>query len=222
VADRLPIIAIIGGTGNEGMGLALRWAAAGYKIIIGSRQEEKAKSAAEKINHRLGINSVEAMENTNAAKMADICVLTVMHSAHQTALESLKNVLHNKILIDATSRVDFKDPKPPKSPSAAQQAVEILDSSMKVVGAFQNVPARLLVKDVGEAMDADVLVCSDELPAAEIVLKLAEAAGMRGFYAGGLENSNVVEGITSLLISLNRHYGVKDASIKVAGISKSS
>lgn len=213
-----PIIAILGGTGKEGTGLALRWSAAGYPVVIGSRVLEKASQAAENINLMLGIKTVRGKENIDAAKAADICVLTVIQSAHNETLDNLKGILDGKILIDATSRVDYRDPKPPSPPSAGQQAQEILGASVRVVAAFQNVPAKLLSRGIGQPLDADVLVCADDLEAAQQVIRLTEAAGMRGYYAGGLENATVVEGVTSILISMNKHYGLKDASIKVAGI----
>lgn len=214
-----PRIAILGGTGKEGTGLALRWAAAGYIILIGSRQVEKAKVIADNINNQLGINRVIGLSNLDAANQAEICVLTVIHSAHRQALESVKDALPGKILVDATSRVDFRDPKPPELPCAAQEAQNLLGRSVRVVAAFQNVPAKSLIKNVGKSMDADVLVCADDIPAAEQVIQLTQAAGMRGYYAGGLANAIVVEGLTSILISLNHHYGVKEASIRVTGIS---
>lgn len=215
-----PTIVIIGGTGKEGTGLALRWAAAGYKIVIGSRQAEKASMTANNINNRLGIQTVIGLENADAVKKADICVLTVIQSAHQQALESLKNVLQGKILVDATSRVDFHDPRPPGPPSAAQLAQDLLGPSVRVVAAFQNVPAKSLTKAIGEPLDADVLVCSDDLEAAELVIRLADKARMRGYYAGALANAIIVEGLTSILISMNKHYGGNDASIMVTGLAE--
>jgi NADPH-dependent F420 reductase len=214
----LPTIAIIGGTGKEGTGLALRLAAAGYRIVIGSRQIEKAKLTADTINQQLGVDYVTGLENPEAAKTAEICVLTVVQSAHQQALESLKDVLQGKILVDATSRVDFHDPRPPEPPSAAQQSQDLLGPSIRVVAAFQNVPAKSLSREIGKSMDADVLVCSDDLKAAEQVIQLAQQAGMQGYYAGGLANAIVVEGLTSILISMNKHYLVKNASVRVTGI----
>ena len=214
-----PIIAILGGTGKEGVGLALRWAIAGYKIVIGSRQAEKARMAAGDINNRLVINSVIGLENTEAVAEADICVLTVVQSAHQPVLLSLKGVLQGKILVDATARVDYQNPRPPDPPSAAQQAQEILGPAVRVVAAFQNVPAKTLTKAIDQPIDADVLVCSDDIPAAEQIIQLANAAGLRGYYAGLLANANVVEGLTAILISTNKHYGIKDARIMVSGIS---
>jgi NADPH-dependent F420 reductase len=214
-----PRIAIIGGTGKEGSGLALRWAAAGYEILIGSRQAEKASLVADKINLQLGITRVVGLENREAIKLADICVLTVIHTAHHDVVESIMDVIDGKILVDATSRVDFKDPKPPIPPCAAEETRLILGTKARIVAAFQNVPARLLRQNPGERIDADALVCSDDLDAAEQVIRMAKAAGMQGYYAGPLANANVVEGLTSLLISLNSHYGVKDASVHITGIS---
>jgi NADPH-dependent F420 reductase len=216
----LPTIAILGGTGKEGRGLAPRWASAGYPIIIGSRQPDRAQATAAELNDELKIDLVRAMENGPAARRADICVLTVVQAAHQAALESLKEDLQGKILIDATARVDFRDPRPPAPPSAARLAQDILGPGVRVVAAFQNAPAHSLKKNLGGSLNADVLVCADDLPAADQVIQLARAAGMRGWYAGGLDNAIVVEGLTSILISLNQRYGVKTASIGVTGIEK--
>ena len=118
----LPVIAILGGTGKEGPGLALRWASVGYRIIIGSRQAEKAQATAAELNDRLGAEVVRGLENSQAARQADICVLTVVQEAHQAALQTLREDLQGKILVDATARVDFLDPRPPDPPSAARTA----------------------------------------------------------------------------------------------------
>lgn len=217
-SSSLPIIAILGGTGKEGPGLALRWASAGYPIIIGSRQAEKAQATAAELNERLGAQAARGLENGPAAREADICVLTVVQEAHQSALRSLRADLQGKILVDATARVDFRDPRPPGPPSAARIAQEILGPGVRVVGAFQSVPAHALKKNLGQKIDAEVLVCADDLAAAETVIELANAAGMAGFYAGGLDNALVVEGLTAILISLNKYYGVKTASIHMAGL----
>ncbi len=216
----LPTIAILGGTGKEGPGLALRWASVGYTILIGSRQLEKAQATAAILNSALNGNTVQAMENGLAARLADICVLTVLQAAHQAALESLKDDLQGKILVDATARVDFRDPRPPEPPSAARIAQEILGLGVRVVAAFQNAPAHSLKKNLGGSLNTDVLVCADDLSAADQVIQLAQAGGMRAFYAGGLDNAIVVEGLTSILLSLNQRYGVKTASIGVTGIEK--
>ena len=144
-----PTIAILGGIGKEGVGLALRWASVGYPVIIGSRQVEKAQAAAEEINKSLGQDCVVGMENSSAATKVDICVLTVVQSVHQAALESLKETLKGKILVDATARVDFRDPKPPAPPAAARLAQEILGDGVRVVAAFQNVFFYVLKKNLG-------------------------------------------------------------------------
>ncbi|MEW5871152.1 MAG: NADPH-dependent F420 reductase [Chloroflexota bacterium] len=217
----LPKIAILGGTGKEGPGLALRWGRAGYPILIGSRQLEKAQATAAELNEKLGLHgpgAVQGLENAEAARQAEICVLTVVQSAHQAALEGLRQALQGKILVDATARVDFRDPRPPEPPAAARTAQEILGPGVRVVAAFQNVPAHALKKNLDQSLDTDVLVCADDLEAAQAVMQLAQAAGMRAYYAGGLDNALVVEGLTSILISLNKHYGVKTASIGVTGL----
>src|SRR3990172_3415622 len=110
--SELPRLAILGGTGNEGPGLALRWGSAGYPIIIGSRYADKAQETAQALNEQLGIETIQGMVNNLAARDADICVLTVVHTAHQAAIESLGEDLQGKILVDATARVDFRDPRP--------------------------------------------------------------------------------------------------------------
>lgn len=214
----LPTIAILGGTGKEGPGLALRWAKAGYPIIIGSRQEDRAKTTATELNRQLGDGSIIGLHNSEAARQADICVLTVVQTAHQSALESLKDDLRGKILVDATARVDFRDPKPPSSPSAARMAQNKLGTEVRVVAAFQNVPASVLKVNLDEPLEVDVLVCSDDVPAALEVVELAKAIGMRAYYAGGLDNAVVVEGLTSILISINKHYGGHSAAIQVTGV----
>jgi 8-hydroxy-5-deazaflavin:NADPH oxidoreductase len=216
--ENLPTIAILGGTGKEGPGLALRWASAGYPILIGSRQAEKAVATAQELNAKLGSDRVQGLENVQATRQAQICVLTVVQSAHQAALETLKEDLQGKILVDATARVDFRDPRPPLPPAAARQAQDLLGPGVRVVAAFQNVPAHLLKKNLGQPLDVDVLVCSDDRGAAEQVSRLAEAAGMRAYLAGGLDNALVVEGLTSLLLSINQNYGIRTASIVVSGV----
>ncbi len=216
----LPTIAILGGTGKEGPGLALRWASVGYPIIIGSRQLEKAQAVAAELNAALKQDTVQAMENGPAARQADISVLTVSQAAHQAALESLKDDLQGKLLVDATARVDFRDPRPPAPPSAARLAQDILGPGVRVVAAFQNAPAHSLKKNLGGALNTDVLVCADDPASADPVIRLAQAAGMRAFYAGGLDNAIVVEGLTSILLSLNQRYSVRTASIAVTGVEK--
>jgi NADPH-dependent F420 reductase len=214
----LSTIAVLGGTGKEGPGLAMRWAIAGYKVIIGSRQLEKAQRIAQELNQRLNINTITGLANQDAARHAKISVLTVVATAHQPALHGLVDALQGKILVDATARVDFRDPHPPEPPAAARTAQQILGSSVRVVAAFQNVPAHKLRQNLYQPLDTDVMVCADDSDAAEQIMKLAEMGGMRAYYAGNLDNALIVEGLTALLISMNKYYSVKTASIGISGI----
>ena len=211
-------IAILGGTGQLGPGLALRWAHAGHRVIIGSRQAEKAQSVAAELNTELGRDAIGAKMNADAARSADICVLTVEESAHLAALESVKNELKGKVLIDTTARVSPPDWNPPAPPAAAKIAQDLLGSEVRVVAAFQTVPAVSLRKNFTQPLDSDVLVCADEPAAAEIVIALARDAGLQAYYAGILDKSIVVEGLTSILVSMNKYYKSRHGTLKVAGI----
>jgi len=218
MAKELPILAILGGTGKEGPGLAMRWAYAGYQVIIGSRLKQKAQQTATVLNEELNLDIVTGLENDQAARMADICIFTVEQSAHQAALVGLKDALQGKILVDATARVDFRDPNPPTAPAAAEIAQKILGDSVRVVAAFQNVPAHALRRNLGEMLATQVIVCSDDELAAEEVIDLAQGGGMKAYYGGTLTNAIVVEGLVSVLISMNKYYGIKTASIAVTGL----
>jgi 8-hydroxy-5-deazaflavin:NADPH oxidoreductase len=218
MSDTKPTVAVLGGTGNEGPGLAMRWANAGYKIMIGSRQKEKAEAVAVELNQKLNIDTILGMQNAEAARVADISVLTVVASAHQLALQSLQEALQGKILVDATARLSFPSLKPPSPPSAAEIAQEILGPDVRVVAAFQNVPAHAL-RELDKPVPSDVLVCADDLDAAQQVIRLAQGGGMGAYYAGKLTNAITVEGLTSLLVVMNKHYKIKSASIGITGIN---
>ena len=220
MGDTKPIIAVLGGTGKEGPGLAMRWATVGYKIIIGSRQAEKAERVAAELNEKLGLDSITGLQNAAAARAADISVLTVVATAHHPAVEALKEALSGKIMVDATARIDFRDPKPPAPPAAAEIAQKILGDEARVVAAYQNVPAHSLKHNLGGSIDTDVMICANDIDAAQRVIELTESAGMNAFYAGGLSNAIIVEGLTAILISMNKYYGSKTASIGITGISK--
>lgn len=211
-------IAILGGTGQLGPGLALRWAHAGHHVIIGSRQVEKAQAVAAELNTELGRELIEGKENSDAARLADVCVLTVQQSAHLPALESVKNELLGKVLVDTTARVSPPDWTPPAPPAAAQIAQDLLGNDVRVVAAFQTVPASSLRKNYAQPLDSDVLVCADDSTNAETVMDLARDAGLRAYYAGTLEKAIVVEGLTSVLVSMNKYYKSRHGTLKVAGI----
>jgi len=211
-----PTIAILGGTGHEGTGLALRWASNGYEVIIGSRKEEKALQVTRELNEILGKDLIRGMDNSSAAREADINVLTVVATAHEAAVTGLKDDLQGKILVDATARIKFPNPKPPEPPSAARIAQEILGDDVRVVAAFQNIPASVL-KDLGKELDSDVLVCADQQDDAAQVMELIRGAGMNAYYVGNLDIAITVEGITAVLVYLNKYNDIKHASIKIVG-----
>lgn len=211
-----PTIAILGGTGHEGTGLALRWAVNGYPIIIGSREEEKALRVTAELNQILGKDLIRGMENGAAAREADINVLTVVASAHEAALTGLKQDLQGKILVDATARIKFPNPRPPAPPSAARMAQDLLGEGVRVVAAFQNIPASAL-RDLEQELDSDVLVCADDREAADLVAGLVRGAGMNAYYVGDLDLAITIEGLTAVLVYLNKYNDIKHASIKIVG-----
>jgi NADPH-dependent F420 reductase len=215
-------IAIIGGTGNEGKGLAYRWAKAGHQIIIGSREHEKAERAVKEIQEFSSIPlNISGKENTAASRLAEIIVLTVPFSAHEKTLETIKKFAQGKIIIDVT--VPLVPPRvtrvqmPPEG-SALMQAKQILGDNVRVSSAFQNVSHELLFKD--HEIECDVLVCGEDKEVRSLVLDLVKDAGMTGWDAGPIENSMVVEGLTSVLIGLNVKYKVHSAGIRITGITK--
>ena len=221
--ENLPVLAILGGTGDLGTGLARRWAQAGYQVIIGSRTVEKAEAAVADLrevmaDRGVGEVTVQAMANADAANAADIVTLTVPFSHQADTLESVRSALQGKILIDVT--VPLVPPKvarvqlPPEG-SAGQIAQQLLGEDVSVVSAFQNVAAAHLQEGAG--VDCDVLVCGNKKAAREEVIKLVEAAGMRGFHAGMINNAAAAEALTSVLIVINKQYGCH-AGIKISGL----
>ncbi len=215
-----PTLAILGGTGKEGGGLALRWAHAGYPVIIGSRSPERAAQAAAEMNTRLGRDAVTSAANLEAAAAADIIILAVPFSAQQATALEVKEALAGKIFVDVT--VPLVPPKvsrvqlPPEG-SAVVAVQKLLGDAVKVVSAFQNVSAHHLV-DLDHGVDCDVLVCGDDKSACETVIELATTAGMTAWHAGPLANSVVAEALTSVLISLNQRYKVTSAGIRLTGL----
>jgi NADPH-dependent F420 reductase len=214
-------LAIVGGTGNEGKGLAYRWVQAGHEVIIGSRNAEKAQKAVDELIEKLGDQTVslKGLENRDAVMACDIAVITVPYTAHRPILEDLKDVLDGKIVIDVV--VPIMPPKVskvqmPPAGSAAQEAQEILGDGCQVVDAFQNISyERLMGK--GDT-DCDVLVCGKGKAARQVVLGLVADTGLKGWDAGPIENAVVVEGLTSVLIGLNIQYKVHASGIRITGI----
>lgn len=214
-------IAIIGGTGKEGKGLAYRWCKAGYRVIIGSRQLEKAQAAVEEVLSLAQQVNLQGLTNPEAADQADLVVLTVPYAVHCDMLTLIKPYLAGKILVDVT--VPLVPPKvtkvqmPPEG-SAAQQAQAILGEETSVVAAFQNISYEKLLND--EQVECDVLVCGSSKAARAVVIGLVQDAGLVGWDAGPIENSVVVEGMTSVLIGLNKQFGVQSAGIRITGVPR--
>ena len=219
--EKMPLlmtIAVLGGTGKEGKGLAHRWARAGYKVLIGSRSPEKAITAASELMEMLeGASSLVGVSNREAAELADIVVLCVPYAAHRETLESVKDVLKGKILVDVTAPLASPKSKVqlPPAGSAAQEAREIVGEGVEVVSAFQDVPYDQLMKD--EEVDCDVLVTGTSKEARAEVLKLVEAANLVGWDAGPIENSVVAEALASVLININKRYGSTHSGIRITG-----
>lgn len=221
--EALPVLAILGGTGDLGTGLARRWAQAGYQVIIGSRTQEKAEAAVadlQEVMAERGLEQVQvsAMENLAAAEAADIVTLTVPFSHQASTLELVKPAVQGKIVIDVT--VPLVPPKVarvqlPEQGSAGQIAQDILGEEVSVVSAFQNVAAAHLQE--GRGIECDVLVCGNKKVAREAVITLVEAAGMRGFHAGMIANAAAAEALTSVLITINKQYGCH-AGIQISGL----
>jgi NADPH-dependent F420 reductase len=214
------VIAVLGGTGHEGSGLAFRWALAGHDVVVGSRSADKALAAAAELNALLaGRGHVRGATNLEAARQARIAVLTVPYSAQRATAEEVRAELDGKILVDVT--VPLAPPvdrvQLPNGESAVLALQRALGPGVTVVSAFQNVSATHL-KDPSHVIDCDVLVCADDKGARERVVALANDAGLRGIHAGALANSAAAEAMTSLLIAINKHYKVRASGVRITGL----
>ena len=221
-ANTIKSIAILGGTGDLGGGLARQWSRAGYQILSGSRTEEKGKAAAEDLLAEFPDLNVTGHENLAAATAADLVVLTVPFAHQISTLESVKSGLVGKVLIDVT--VPLMPPKVgtvqmPEAGCAAVMAQACVGDDVSVVSAFQNVGAMHLQED--HAIECDVLVTGNKKAARDTVISLIEALGLRGWHAGPLANAAAAEALTSVLISINRHHKINGAGIVITGESGS-
>jgi NADPH-dependent F420 reductase len=217
-------IAILGGTGPAGMGLALRWARAGETVIVGSREAQRAQDAAARIKGKIGAGAqISGMENSAACAAADILMLTVPFEGQASLLKQLKPAIRSgSILIDATVPLAASLGGRASRTlgvwqgSAAQQAAELVPRGVSVVSAFHNVSADLLAGDA--PLDCDVIVCSDDPNATQLARELAaKIPGVRAIDGGKLENARIVEQITALLIGLNIHHK-GHAGIRITGL----
>lgn len=218
--ENMPIIAVLGGTGDLGLGLARLLAAAGYPVVIGSRAKDKAVQAAESLASQLG-TTVHGDDNRGAAQSSDIVLLCVPFSNHDAMLEEIKPVMDGKILVDAV--VPLVPPKVsvvqlPPAGSPAVVAQRLLGPNVRVAAAFHNVGAKKL--HGGEKADCDVLVFSDDASVREQVISLANVVATRGVDGGALANAVAAEALTSVLIAINRRYKIPGAGIRITGLPR--
>ncbi len=213
-------VAVIGGTGKEGSGLALRWANSGYRVIIGSRDAAKAQATAEELNAQLGGKYIAGMGNLAAAEQAELIVLSVPYSAHKDTLNTIRPALAGKTLVDVTVPLQppaIRTVTVPAGHAAALEAQQLLGDDVRVVAAFQNVSA-VHLKDLEHHVACDVLICSDHESAKADAIQLVEAAGLVGIDAGPLANAVAVESLTPVLLYINKRYGVKSSGIRITGL----
>ncbi len=218
--DPRPRLAILGGAGKFGSGMAFCWAHAGYSVVLGSRDAARAARVADELNAQLGSQLVSGTDNLQAARQGEVVVLSVPYAAQRAAADEVRSALEGKILVDVTvplvtgavTRVQL----PPEG-SVVAALQRHLGPGVRVVSAFQNVSAAQL-RDVDTDFECDVIVCSDDEPAAGVVVGLAQAAGLRGFYGGPLANSVAAEALSSVLIKINRTFHAHTAGIRIIGI----
>jgi 8-hydroxy-5-deazaflavin:NADPH oxidoreductase len=209
-------VAIVGGTGNLGGALALRLGAPGVKVIIGSRDAQKAQNAVETLKPKMRAGELAGTTNQEAVKQGEFVVIAVPYEGHAQMVQDLKGQLAGKIVIDTVVPLKKVRPFVPPAGSALQEAQEILAGEAPVIGALHNISA----VDLGE-VDAplgDVLVCGDNEEAKQKVMEIIRRIGARAFDAGPATNAYVIEGLTGVIIYLNRKYKSKHGSIKITGI----
>jgi NADPH-dependent F420 reductase len=221
MSDTKPTLAIIGGTGDLGTGLARRWAKAGYPIVIGSRAADKAEAAAAALADLATGAKPKGMANRQAAEAGEVVVVTVPFATASAVLDDIKPAVQGKLVVDTT--VPLMPPRvarvqlPPEGCAAVLTQAR-LGEGVRVVSAFHNVAAHKL-EQVDLAIDCDVLVFGDKAEDREVAIRLAEALGVRGLHAGPLANSAAAEALTSVIIGINRTYKVDGASIRITGFA---
>jgi 8-hydroxy-5-deazaflavin:NADPH oxidoreductase len=216
-------LAIIGGTGKEGSALAARFARAGVRTLIGSRDAIKAQTVAGALNARLGTAArIEGWSNRNAAAKADVVLLSVPFDGMQPILQDLRDVVQNKIVINIASSLDPERKSRAKPPAAGSTTAEVQNyfgEAVKVVAAFQNIAPEKLEGD--EKIDSDVLVCGGDRAAREQVIDLIKKIGIDALDAGVIQNAVAAEALTAVLIAINIKYKVKGAGIRITGVPRS-
>ena len=212
-------IAVLGGTGAQGSGLALRLSAAGHELTIGSRDAKRAGITAAQLSARAG-KTIAGSDNRAAAAAAELVILTVPYAVQRATVENVLDQLRGKVLVDTT--VPLVPPKVgivqlPEGQSAVAAIQQLAGDTVRVVSAFQNVSAQHL-SELDHAVDCDVLVCGDNRAACDTVIGLCTDIGLRAFYAGVIRNSAAAEALTSVLITINRRYKIPGAGIRITGL----
>lgn len=213
-------IAIIGGTGKEGRGLAVRWARAGHDVILGSRDGERAAISARDLAAAVGRHNIKGDENAAAARAAEVVVLCIPYAAHAATLQSLREALAGRILIDLT--VPLQPPRVaevtlPAGQAAALEAQALVGAATPVVAALHHVSAAHLA-DPGHDIECDVLVCADAAEAKQVVLGLVADLGLHPLDAGPLRNAVALEALTPVLIYLNKKYKSRGTGVRITGL----
>ena len=211
-------VAIVGGTGNLGSALALRLGAPGVKVIIGSRDAQKAQNAVATLKPKTRAGELAGMTNQEAVKQGEFVVIAVPYEGHQQMVEDLKGQLAGKIIIDAVVPLKKVRPFVPPAGSALQEAQQIIGDEAPVIGALHNISA----VDLGEVDSplGDVLVCGDNEQAKQKVMEIIRRIGARPFDGGPAGNAYVIEGLTGVIIHLNRRYKSKHGSIRITGVGE--
>jgi 8-hydroxy-5-deazaflavin:NADPH oxidoreductase len=215
-------IAIIGGTGKEGNALAARFARAGVRVIIGSREAARGSTAAREMAGRLGVEQIEGTSNREAAEKADVVLLAVPYEGIRVILQDLHGAVQGKTVINIASSIDPEKKSRAKLPPAGSTTAEVQEffgENVKVVAAFQNIsPERL--EALEEPVDSDVLVCGGDRDTRTAVVELIRKIGVDSFDAGVLANAVALETLTAVLIAVNIRYKVKGAGIRITGIPR--
>jgi NADPH-dependent F420 reductase len=212
-------IGIVGGTGREGRGLAVRWAKAGHDVMIGSREAEKGASKAVELARECNV-ALRGGDNLSACSHGDLIVVTVPYSAHRSTFESIRDAVDGKIVVDIT--VPLRPPKVrsvhlPEGQAAALEARALLPEGARLVAALHHISSEHL-GDPDHTIDCDVLVCSDDDDARTTMISVISDLGLRGIDAGVLRNAIALESLTPVLLHINRHYKSVGSGIRITGI----
>ena len=212
-------VAIVGGTGPEGAGLAVRWALTGHSVVIGSRDAARARAKAAELGGRAKSASIIGMTNRDAAAAGEVVVLTLPATSLAAALPEVKDGCRGKVVVSTVVPLTFGGGRlftPPPAGSAAEEAQRLLGPEAKVVAAFHHIAAHELVS--GQPLDCDLLLCGDDPAAKATVAELGQSLGLRVLDVGPLANAGPLEGITALLATINRQYKIKNAGVRITGL----